>query len=59
VLIVFWFVLDLLGMLIGMSGVAYAAHLGGCVAGVVVAIALLKLDWAGDSPSPSLLDLNS
>jgi membrane associated rhomboid family serine protease len=57
VLVGFWLLLDVFGLLSGEAGVAYGAHLGGFFAGALTAIALLKLDWAGDSPSPSLLDL--
>ena len=37
-----WFAFDLLGMLMGAPGVAYAAHIGGFLGGVALALALLR-----------------
>ena len=41
-MILLWFAFDLLGLLRGTGGVAYVAHVGGFLAGLVLAIALLK-----------------
>ena len=43
-----WFVLDLLGSMMGMGGIAYHAHVAGYLAGFLAAIVLIKtgsIDW--------------
>ncbi|MCA8952398.1 MAG: rhomboid family intramembrane serine protease [Planctomycetes bacterium] len=52
-----WLGLDLFGLLSGSGGIAYAAHLGGFVAGALLALLLLKAEWVDDPPGPTLLDL--
>ncbi len=44
-MILLWLVFDIAGAAIGGGSVAYFAHLGGFVAGALLAIALLKLKW--------------
>lgn len=45
VMILLWLVFDIWGALIGGGQVAYFAHLGGFVAGALLAILLVKLRW--------------
>lgn len=56
-LVGFWLLLDLTGLLSGSGGVAYAGHLGGLLAGISVALFLLKTDRVEDPPGPTVLDL--
>lgn len=57
-LVALWLLLDLLGLLSGSGGVAYAGHLGGFATGFVTAVILLKHDLVADAPGATLLDLN-
>lgn len=41
-MILMWFAFDILGAMLGAGGVAYLAHIGGFVAGVGLAILMLK-----------------
>lgn len=43
-MILFWFAFDILGLVMGGGGVAYMAHIGGFVGGVVLAYVLLHFD---------------
>jgi len=44
-LILLWLVFDVLGALLGWSGVAYWAHVGGFAAGFGLAVLLIELGW--------------
>lgn len=57
VMVLLWLVLDLLGLLSGQVGVGHAAHIGGLLTGVLLAILLLRMHIVDDSASPTLLDL--
>lgn len=57
-LVLGWVIVDSLGVLAGETGVAHAAHLGGLVAGIVVAVVLVKQRWVDEGVSATLLDLN-
>ena len=59
VLIVLWFVLDLLGALGGGGDVAHWAHVGGTIAGFAAGVLLLKLGKIDiyDYDNPTVLDL--
>lgn len=49
-LILFWFASDLYGALDGSPGIAYAAHIGGFLAGLGLGLAALRLDWVTLDP---------
>ncbi len=58
-LILLWFILDIYGAWNGTGLVAYWAHIGGFVSGVILGIAFLKLQWIRmDSyDNPTLLEM--
>ena len=59
VLTLIWFAFDAYGALNGSGGVAYWAHLGGFVSGVVVGVTALKLRWVTltEYDNASLVDI--
>lgn len=57
-MILLWLALDLLGLLGGGGGVAFAAHVGGFLAGFILAVVLLKLGvYETDEYEQSLLQV--
>lgn len=58
VLVLLWLLLDLLGLLSGQVGIGHAAHIGGLVTGMLLAVILLKNQLVDEGSSPTLLDLN-
>jgi membrane associated rhomboid family serine protease len=58
VLVLLWLLLDLLGFLSGQVGVGHAAHIGGLLVGILLAVVLLKNQLVDEGLSPTLLDLN-
>lgn len=54
-MILLWFVFDILGVLLGGGNVAYFAHIGGFIAGGIVAVILTSLDLV-ETYSPSYKD---
>lgn len=59
VLILFWLFFDLWGVITGMGGIAYWAHLGGLAFGVCFGLAALHLRWVETTEwdHPTLLDV--
>lgn len=58
-MILMWFTFDILGVLLAGQGVAYFAHIGGFLAGVAIAVTLLKLKIVQMEPryEKSLLEI--
>jgi membrane associated rhomboid family serine protease len=44
-LAIFWFVFDLIGVIWGNSGVAYWAHIGGLIGGILMGLVALHFKW--------------
>ena len=59
ILIIFWFLWDIISALRGLEGIAYWAHVGGTVAGFCAGVILLKLQRVhrGEYDHPTVLDL--
>jgi membrane associated rhomboid family serine protease len=58
-LILFWFAFDILGAVLGTGGIGYVAHIAGLLAGVGLAVGLLKTGLVTmPDAQATLLDLN-
>lgn len=55
--VLIWMLLDIMGLLSGMTGTAYAGHLGGMLAGFVIAVVLLKSGRVPEPAGATILDL--
>jgi membrane associated rhomboid family serine protease len=55
-LITIWFLFDVAGILLGSAGVAYWGHIGGFVAGILLATLFLQMHWA-EVFDPTMLDV--
>jgi hypothetical protein len=51
-----WFLLDIVGILVGGGHVAYWAHVGGFVGGMALAFSITALKWA-ETTDPTLIDV--
>ncbi len=55
-MITVWFLFDIAGILLSSGGVAYWGHLGGFIAGMVIALVFIRMDWA-DVFDPTIIDV--
>lgn len=59
-LIVFWLISDLIGALMNKGGIAYWAHIGGFMAGLLLGLMSLKMGWVemDEADLPALFEKN-